>query len=192
MSATVATAAESPWFSGHFPGDPILPGIAQLKMVADLISASGPDVMHLTGLSRVKFRKIVRPDEKLDIQVTRTGREDQYIFKITSGDEEVCSGRMFSTQHKKNGFMTSDISKTITRIAEIIINELKLEDITPETFDPDLDLVDEVGIDSMDLATVVLVLRDEYGVRIDEDDYPKLTTVRIIAGYINDKLSGSE
>ncbi len=88
--------------------------------------------------------------------------------------------------------MTNDMSKTITRIAEIIINELKLEDITPETFDADLDLVDEVGIDSMDLATVVLVLRDEYGVRIDEDDYPKLTTVRIIAGYINDKLNSSE
>ncbi len=84
------------------------------------------------------------------------------------------------------------MSKTITRIAEIIIDELKLEDITPETFDADLDLVDEVGIDSMDLATVVLVLRDEYGVRIDEDDYPRLTTVRIIAGYINDKLNSSE
>ena len=88
--------------------------------------------------------------------------------------------------------MNNDIGRTITRIAEIIINELKLEDITPETFDADLDLVDEVGIDSMDLATVVLVLRDEYGVRIDEDDYPKLTTVRIIAGYINDKLNSSE
>lgn len=84
------------------------------------------------------------------------------------------------------------MSRTITRIAEIIIDELKLEDITPETFDADLDLVDEVGIDSMDLATVVLVLRDEYGVRIDEDDYPRLTTVRIIAGYINDKLNSSE
>lgn len=88
--------------------------------------------------------------------------------------------------------MTNDMSRTITRIAEIIIDELKLEDITPETFDADLDLVDEVGIDSMDLATVVLVLRDEYGVRIDEDDYPRLTTVRIIAGYINDKLNSSE
>jgi len=88
--------------------------------------------------------------------------------------------------------MTSNINKTISRVAEIIINELKLEDVTAETFDADLDLVDEVGIDSMDLATVVLVLRDEYGVRIDEDDYPRLTTVRIIAGYINDKLNGSE
>lgn len=88
--------------------------------------------------------------------------------------------------------MNADINQTITRIAEIIINELKLEDVTPETFDPDLDLVDEVGIDSMDLATIALVLRDEYGIRIDEDDYPRLTTVRIIAEYINNKLTTGE
>jgi acyl carrier protein len=88
--------------------------------------------------------------------------------------------------------MTNDIDQTIRRIAEIIINELKLEDVTPETFDADLDLVDEVGIDSMDLATIALVIRDEFGVRIDEDDYPKLTTIRIIGEYIAEKLRGGE
>jgi acyl carrier protein len=88
--------------------------------------------------------------------------------------------------------MTNDIDQTIRRIAEIIINELKLEDVTPETFDADLDLVDEVGIDSMDLATIALVIRDEFGVRIDEDDYPKLTTIRIIGEYIAEKLRGDE
>ena len=76
---------------------------------------------------------------------------------------------------------------TTLRVAEIIINELKLEDVTPDTFNPDLDLVDEVGIDSMDLATIALVIRDEFGIRIDEDDYPKLTTLRIIADYIDEK-----
>jgi len=80
------------------------------------------------------------------------------------------------------------INKTILRIAQIMINELKLEDVTAETFSPDLDLIDEVGIDSMDLATIALVLRDVYGIRIDEDDYPKLTTVRFIAEYIDKKL----
>ena len=82
--------------------------------------------------------------------------------------------------------MEVDEKKEITlRVAEIIINELKLEDVTPSTFDPELDLVDELGIDSMDLATVVLVLQDEYGIRIDEDDYPKLSTLRLIAEYID-------
>lgn len=83
----------------------------------------------------------------------------------------------------------TDIEKIIVRVAEIIIDELKLEDVTPASFEPDLDLVDEVGVDSMDLATVALVLRDEYGIRIDEDDYPKLTSIRLISNYINDKLT---
>jgi len=85
--------------------------------------------------------------------------------------------------------MAVETEKIILRIAEIMIDELKLEDVTADTFDPDIDLVDEVGIDSMDLATVALVLRDEYAVRIDEDDYPKLTTVRLIGEYIQNKLA---
>ena len=81
------------------------------------------------------------------------------------------------------------IEETIEGIAGIVIDELKLEDVTPATFDPDLDLIDEVGVDSMDLATVALVLQDEYGVRIEEDDYPKLRSLRLIAEYIHEHAS---
>lgn len=88
--------------------------------------------------------------------------------------------------------MQQEKSATTIRVAEIVINELKLEDVSPETFDPDLDLVDEVGIDSMDLATIALVIRDQFGIRIDEDDYPKLTTIRIIAQYIAEKQQSNE
>ena len=83
---------------------------------------------------------------------------------------------------------SKEIQELILRIAKIIIEELKLEDITPEKFDPDMDLVDELGVDSMDLATVALVLQDEYGVFIDEDDYPKLKSIRLIAGYLQSRL----
>jgi acyl carrier protein len=81
-----------------------------------------------------------------------------------------------------------DLKDITVHIAKIMIDELKLEDVTPETFDPEMDLVDEVGIDSMDLATVALVLQDEYGIQIDEDDYIKLTTINRIAEYVNEKL----
>jgi acyl carrier protein len=83
----------------------------------------------------------------------------------------------------------SGIDTIILRVAKIIIQELKLTDVTPETFNPAIDLVDEVGIDSMDLATVALVIRDEYGIRIDEDDYPKLTTIQLISEYIERKTN---
>jgi acyl carrier protein len=83
----------------------------------------------------------------------------------------------------------SKASDIVLRVATVMIDELKLEDVTPETFDPEMDLVDEIGIDSMDLATVALVLQDHYGIRFDEDDYPKLTTVRKIAAYIAERLA---
>lgn len=77
-----------------------------------------------------------------------------------------------------------DQGALIRRIAEIIITELRLEEVTVDTFDPELDLVDELGIDSMDLATIALVLQDEYNLTIDEDDYPKLRNIRLLAEYI--------
>jgi acyl carrier protein len=84
---------------------------------------------------------------------------------------------------------SNDLKGIIKRIAGIIIEELKLENVTADTFNPDLDLIDELGIDSMDLATIALVLQDEYKIVIDEDDYPKLKTVHLIAEYIEERLS---
>ncbi len=85
--------------------------------------------------------------------------------------------------------VNQDIKGIIRHVAEIIIDELKLEDVTADTFNSDMDLVDELGIDSMDLATVALILQDEYDITIDEDDYPKLKTIRLISEYIEEKLA---
>lgn len=81
-----------------------------------------------------------------------------------------------------------EIKGIIENVAQKIIFELKLEDVTVETFNPDLDLIDELGIDSMDLATISLVLQDEYKIVIDEDDYPKLKTIRLIAEYVEERV----
>lgn len=73
------------------------------------------------------------------------------------------------------------------RIAQIIIEELKLKDVTPQTFDADLDLLEDLGIDSMELTTIVVVLQDEFGIRIDEDDFGQLTTLAKITRYVQGK-----
>lgn len=84
---------------------------------------------------------------------------------------------------------SKEIKGIMRHVTEIIIDELKLEDVTPDTFNQEMDLVDELGIDSMDLATIALVLQDEYKIVIDEDDYPKLKTVRLICEYIEEKIA---
>ena len=82
----------------------------------------------------------------------------------------------------------SNATELERRIAAILIRETRLEDVTADTFDPEVNLIEEVGLDSMDLTTVVLMLQDEFKIQIPEDEYPKLSTVRRIAAYVQARL----
>ena len=42
------------------------------------------------------------------------------------------------------------------------------------------------------LATIALVLQDEYKIVIDEDDYPRLKTVQLICADIEEKLAAKQ
>jgi len=92
--AQVTTDLQSPWFSGHFPNDPILPGIAQLNMVTETISKVLQIDLSLQTVTRIKFKKIIRPGDVLDIHAMAGKKENHYSFKITSEQQEVCSGRL--------------------------------------------------------------------------------------------------
>jgi len=94
IRAQVMVNNDSPWFSGHFPDQPILPGIAQLKMVADLLARAGRPGQGIKRLNRVKFKKIVKPGERLEIQVAATATAGLYSFRISHEAQDVCSGMM--------------------------------------------------------------------------------------------------
>lgn len=94
VHAQVSTDADSPWFSGHFPGDPILPGIAQLHMVIQCMEQVLQKKLVLQNLARIKFKKLIRPGDILDIHATAGKKEDNYTFCIQHNDQEVCSGRL--------------------------------------------------------------------------------------------------
>ena len=191
VKAHIRVPADSPWFDGHFPDAPVLPGVAQLGMVHDLlcriIQSRVAGQAGQQGALQADDPSRSGPDP--DGKGRRGRRQPQLPHRRRSGVDLQRPDPAGNRETRRPMNMAVETDKIILRIAEIMINELKLEDVTPETFDADIDLVDEVGIDSMDLATVALVLRDEYAVRIDEDDYPKLTTVRLIGEYIRKKLA---
>jgi 3-hydroxymyristoyl/3-hydroxydecanoyl-(acyl carrier protein) dehydratase len=93
--AVVRVSAGSDWFAGHFPGDPILPGIAQLGMVGEVARRAIGEQMRLSGFSRIQFKKIVRPGDELTVTLTRRPELHGVLaFRIESGGEVVCSGNL--------------------------------------------------------------------------------------------------
>ena len=54
----------------------------------------------------------------------------------------------------------------------------------PASLDPDLDLRDQLDIDSMDFLNYVLGLNQATGVEIPERDYPKLASINDATAYL--------
>jgi len=70
--------ADEPFFAGHFPGRPILPGVMMLESVAQTAavlgffsepSHAGDKAGYLLGINRVRFRRVVVPGDVMRIEI---------------------------------------------------------------------------------------------------------------------------
>lgn len=91
-SMLVPVPRNSGFVRGHFEGDPILPGVVQLKHIA-LREARRrfPELGPVARVTRVKFKRIVQPGEELTLTIERKSAH-QVQFAMRVGSEPSCSG----------------------------------------------------------------------------------------------------
>ena len=59
-------------YQGHFPGQPILPAIVQLAAARFLAEATLKISLFPVQLSKVKFKGMVQPDDKIKVYISLT------------------------------------------------------------------------------------------------------------------------
>ncbi|HEV2845798.1 MAG TPA: hypothetical protein VG477_13180 [Thermoanaerobaculia bacterium] len=87
----VEIPAASPLFAGHFPGHPILPGVAQLALVERVL---GP----LSGVRNVKLRRPVSPGDRLDLRVSGLREDGTARFELNQDGEMVSNGTVLTSR----------------------------------------------------------------------------------------------
>ena len=107
IEALAYVSTDSSWFLGHFPNEPILPGIALVDMAQQVIvqdAAARGEEITFEALKRVRFTQPVRPGESLKVTVTRAeaGEETLFTFKVAHGQNIVCSGQIVAKKKKIN------------------------------------------------------------------------------------------
>ena len=67
MNATIEVPAGGAWFDGHFPGRPILPGVAELALAVDALAHQARTPVPLRGIAFARLRQLVFPGDRLEL-----------------------------------------------------------------------------------------------------------------------------
>jgi len=97
VEADLAIPLDSPWFVGHFPGRPILPGVTWLAAIADLVRRDGVQAgrpVEVVGFRNVRFKRQVEGAARalLVVAPVDAGKPGELKFEVRLAGETICHG----------------------------------------------------------------------------------------------------
>ena len=69
-------------FNGHFPGNPVMPGVCMLQIIKELTERATSKNLFLAMSSNIKFMAIINPDTNPDLLLKISVVEDDEHIKI--------------------------------------------------------------------------------------------------------------
>ncbi len=114
VAAVKNVTVNEPYFQGHFPGNPIMPGVLQVEAMVQtggiLVLNTVPDPenywTYFIGIENFRFRKMVLPGDTLVIQCDLLAPIKRGIAKMSGrafvGNTLVCEGTMIASIVRKD------------------------------------------------------------------------------------------
>jgi len=93
MQASIAIPSGGDLFEGHFPGRPILPGVAQLAMVLDASAAHIHASSGIRAIVHMRMRQLVLPGDQLEL-TTRELDGGRFRFDLKRAGVAVANGEL--------------------------------------------------------------------------------------------------
>ena len=91
------------FFDGHFPGNPVMPGVVQCEIIAQASCVLFSQELkgktaYYAGIDKVRFRRMVKPGDVLEISSTLLKRKmNIFVVKGEARVEgEICASGEFS------------------------------------------------------------------------------------------------
>ena len=80
-SITILVNEKHEIFKGHFPGNPIMPGVCMIQIIKELTEKITKQTLMIQTLANVKFMALINPENnpelRLELDITRT--EDNLV-----------------------------------------------------------------------------------------------------------------
>lgn len=95
ITATFLFKKELEFFKGHFPGNPILPGVFQVEMVKYILEKSLHFSLCLHSIKKTKFLNLIHPDRIVGVEITINRVENVFLdVKAIVRAENVIAGKI--------------------------------------------------------------------------------------------------
>lgn len=80
--ATIAIASDAPYFAGHFPDDPIVPGAHLLDRIIAAILVDKPSLAYPLEVLSSKFLRPVRPSHEVHLEWEITSETIRFTARV--------------------------------------------------------------------------------------------------------------
>ena len=70
------------------------------------------------------------------------------------------------------------------KLKTLLVEELR---VAPEDVTLEAELANDLGINSLELADLILLCEEKFGITIDDDDLHTFVTVSDVGNYLNEK-----
>ena len=84
---------DAPYFKGHFPNFPLLPGVVQLGIAHHFAESFIRQPFLLGSVKKMKFTRPIRPGERVRLVLTRRG-DDEIAYVYSCGGDPCSSGSL--------------------------------------------------------------------------------------------------